>query len=135
MNIKPKISIIVRIYNKPGISLISLIQPKVSCRTKTSVEDRILFCDLLWTFVKVFAVDFMIIKEVLHHAYEQYQNDLKRNPNIKLDQIRLLSSYEYVLRQYGIDPLTDGFFYKILMKIESSSKNKLDLFKALEKEI
>jgi hypothetical protein len=58
-----------------------------------------------------------------------YLQELKRNPSAKLDQVRLIGSYEHVLKDHGVDPLTDGFYYRLLMKIENS---KDDLFKALD---
>ncbi len=71
----------------------------------------------------------MIVKEILSHAYREQQAELKRNPGAKLDQVRLISSYEVVLKQYGIDPLSDGHYYKILMEMENS---KTDLLRAME---
>ena len=59
----------------------------------------------------------MIVKEIVNHAYATFKQDLLKNPNTKLDQVRLLNSYEQILKTYGVDPITDGFFYRIIMKI------------------
>lgn len=40
----------------------------------------------------------MIVKEVLNHAYTKHNQETKRNPQAKLDQMKLLSSYEFVLK-------------------------------------
>lgn len=75
--------------------------------------------------------DYLIVKEILTHAYKEQSIELKRNPRAKLDQIRLISAYEFVLKQYGLDPLSDGHYYKLLMEMENS---KTDLMRAMEEQ-
>ncbi|CDW82538.1 UNKNOWN [Stylonychia lemnae] len=50
-----------------------------------------------------------------------------KNAHAKFDQVRLIQSYEYVLKQFGLDPLNDSHFYKILMEIENYRANQVQI--------